>query len=73
MNTFELILAGMSTWELLLGTLMLLCLLVILALSIERVVVFVQGLLPVRRRRVNRREFRAHRKALFVASGREVC
>lgn len=63
----------MTQFEFWLGLPVVTAILVILALLIEKAVVFVQGLLPVRRRRVNRREFRAHRKALFVASGRESC
>lgn len=71
MTMLDLILDGMTPGELLLGTLAVVLVLLIVALLADRLMAAVQDWLFVRRIRVGRRVFRAHRKAVFMASGRE--
>ncbi|MEI9975067.1 MAG: hypothetical protein WDO73_25255 [Ignavibacteriota bacterium] len=69
MMTLERILAGMTIGELIIAALMLLCVAFIFAMLIELAITRVSELLFVRRRRVDGRVFRAHRKAVYRVSG----
>lgn len=71
MTMLDLILDGMTPGELLLGTLAVVLVLLIVALLADRLMAAVQDWLFVRRIRVGRRVFRAHRKVLFTVSGKE--